>query len=89
MAAILKHHTAQIIPLNRTLVQNAANSRKEPDAAIVIFCCVRAQHENVARAKNFPAGAQRDKRSFMEIAVNMCAEQLACGALQTLRLIQC
>ena len=30
MAAILKHHTAQIIPLNRTLVQNAANGRKEP-----------------------------------------------------------
>ena len=30
MAAIPKHHTAQIIPLNRTLVQNAANGQKEP-----------------------------------------------------------
>ena len=42
MAAILKHHTAQIIPLNRTLVQNAANGRKEPmlpDAALSTNGC--------------------------------------------------
>lgn len=38
IAAILKHHTAQIIPLNRTLVQNAANGRKEPKLADAVKC---------------------------------------------------
>ena len=30
MMVILKHQTAQIIPLKRTLAQTAANGRKEP-----------------------------------------------------------
>lgn len=31
MMVILKHQTAQIIPLKRTLAQTAANGRKEPE----------------------------------------------------------
>lgn len=40
MAAILKHHTAQIIPLNRTLVQNAANGWNDPTAMAITFTLI-------------------------------------------------
>ena len=54
MAAALKHHSARIIPLNRTLAQNAANGRNEPRVS------------DAARSTNVSFGGDRRNCVFLE-----------------------
>lgn len=51
--AILKHDAAQFIPLNRTLAQNAANGRNEPNLYLEFSRCIRSQRQKCRVSKIF------------------------------------
>lgn len=49
-------------------MQIAAKVSKEPDSAIVIFCCVRSQREKCSMSEKIRAAAQRFNRPFVDVA---------------------
>ncbi len=65
MMVILKHQTAQIIPLKRTLAQTAANGRKEPKVYFEFSRCLHSQRQKCRASKTFGAAAQRKEQSFL------------------------
>ena len=56
------------IPQQQPFGQRAAKDRKEPDSAIVIFCCVRSQREKCSMSEKIRAAAQRFNRPFVDVA---------------------
>jgi hypothetical protein len=57
--------------LDRTLVQSAANGRKEPNLFLGFSRCVRSQRQECHVSKEFGAAMQRKQRSFIQAAARI------------------
>jgi len=47
---------------------SAANGKNEPEAEMIILCCVRSQQEKCRASERTFTAAQQGKRSFMQSA---------------------